>query len=208
MISLLLLQLFVSGCGIKENEDNQKQTTTITSSGESDELTEEQKNAIENGYQVDEYTIYLTEGNKESHQDIDMFVENDFYKKNILQVKGGIDKKIKINILTYAMNYSPEEERYTLGLFFINTSHETINELKMSIRPIFKNISESGGFLDVHLKGKNFVELPMNGMIAISFSADVPIESLDQLKQNKGRDITFEIKDLEINGEKVNNSNQ
>ncbi len=81
MISLLLLLLFVSGCGIKENEDNQKQTTTIKSSGESDELTEEQKNAIENGYQVDEYTIYLTEGNKESQKDIDMFVENDFYKK-------------------------------------------------------------------------------------------------------------------------------
>ena len=43
MISLLLLQLFVSGCGKKENEDSKKQNTAITSSSESDELTDEQK---------------------------------------------------------------------------------------------------------------------------------------------------------------------
>lgn len=203
MTSLILLVLLVSGCGKPE-----KKETTMISSSESDELTEEQKNAIENGYLVEGYTIYLTEENKQSPKDIDRFVENEFYQKNILQVKGREKKELKVNILTYAMNYSPEEEQYSLGLFFINTSQETINELKMSIRPVFKKIPESDSFLDIHLKEKHFIALPTNGMVATTYSADAPIKYLDQLKQNRGEDIIFDIKYLEINGKKVDNRNE
>ncbi|WP_314067524.1 hypothetical protein [uncultured Vagococcus sp.] len=208
MTSLLLMVLLMSACGKLDNKESEKYETTITNSSEITGLTEKQEDAIENGFQVDEYTVYLTEENKQSQQDIENFIESNFYEKNVLQVKDRIDKSLKVNILTYAMNYSPEEERYTLGVFFINTSQETMEELAMTVRPIFKNVPQTGEFGTIHLKGENFVALPTNGIIVRSFSADAPIEFLDQLKQNKGEDITFEIKDLEINGEKVNNSNE
>ena len=198
----------MSACGKQNNRESEKYETTITSSDESSSLTENQKNVIENGYQVGDYTIYLTEENKQSPQDVNMFLENEFFEKNLLEVKESINKDLKINILTYSMHYSPEEQRYTLGVFFINTSQDTMEELAMTVRPIFKNVPQTGDATPIHLEGDNFVELPPNGTIIRSFSADAPIEFLDQLKQNKGEDITFEIKDLEINGEKVNNSNE
>ncbi|MBP1044524.1 hypothetical protein I6N95_26290 [Vagococcus sp. BWB3-3] len=77
----------------------------------------------------------------------------------------------------------------------------------MEIRPKFKYISQSTEFIPAEFKGTSYTTLPVNGVVVKTISGDAPIEFLDQLKQNKGEDITFEIRDLGINDEKVNNSN-
>lgn len=104
------------------------------------------------------------------------------------------------------MHYSPEEERYRLGVFLVNTSGKSIQNIKMLVKTKFKNI-EGGEFFVVEYTKENFTYLPNHGAVVNLISANTPIEDLDTLKENTAADITFEIKDLELNGEKVSNEN-
>lgn len=201
LVSLLIVLL--TAC----QKNNVKNTTKSSTQNIENILTNKQEKAIDNGYQVGKYTILLSENNKKSEQDIATFIDNDFFEKALIKVEPRIDSSKKINILTYSMHYSPEEERYTLGVFFINSSKSNIDNVKMLLKPKFKNISE-GEFINVNFEGDDFPNLPVNGVSPRTISASSPIEYLDMLKENTGSDITFEIKDLEINGEKVNNKNE
>lgn len=201
-ILTLLLVFLLTAC----------QKNTLSSSTESgfqtivNTLTDEQKEILNNGYHVGKYTILLSENNKKSEQDIATFVNNDFFEKALLTVEPRVDPNKKLNILTYSMHYSPDDERYTLGVFFINSSKNNINSIKMLLSPKFKNISESE-FIEVTFEGNDFPDLPVNGVSPRTISANAPMEYLDRLKENTGSDITFEIKNLEINGEKIDNNN-
>lgn len=201
LVSLLIVLL--TAC----QKNNIKNTTMSSTQNTENTLTNKQKEAIDNGYKVGKYTILLSENNKKSEQDIATFIENDFFEKALIKAEPRIDSRKKINVLTYSMHYSPEEERYTLGVFFINSSKSNIDSIKMLLKPKFKNISE-GEFININFEGDDFPSLPVNGVSPRTISASAPIEYLDRLKENTGSDITFEIKDLEVNGEKVSNTNE
>lgn len=203
LILISLLVVMLTAC----QKNNLKNITKSSNQNIENTLTSNQKEAINNGYKAGKYTILLSENNKKSEQDIATFIENDFFEQALLKAEPRIDSNKKINILTYSMHYSPEEERYTLGVLFINSSKSNINSIKMLLKPKFKNISE-GEFINVNFEGDDFPNLPVNGVSPRTISASAPIEYLDKLKENTGSDITFEIKDLEINGEKVNNTNE
>ncbi|WP_086314738.1 hypothetical protein A5821_002352 [Enterococcus sp. 7F3_DIV0205] len=200
---LFLFTILLSSC-----QKNDYNYVTESSTGHTlNSFTKEEKKALDNGYPVGKYTIFLTENNKKSTQDVTTFLENNFFEKGFLDAESQINPAKKINIITYAMHYSPEEERFNLGVFLVNTSHENIQSIKMKVKPTFKNITD-GEFGEIEYNKKDFIDLPNNGAIPKAISANAPIEYLDKLKENTGSDITFEIKDLEINGEKVNNKNE
>lgn len=201
-ILLFLLTILLASC----QKTDLSTVTTYSIQNIENTLTEQQNDAVNNGFKVGKYIVLLSENNKKSEQDIATFIENDFFEKALLKAEARIDPNKKINILTYSMHYSPEEERYTLGVFFINSSKDNINSIKMLVKPKFKNIKESE-FINVHFEGDDFPNLPINGVSPRTISASAPIEYLDKLKENTGSDITFEIKDLEINGEKLGNEN-
>ncbi|ALS36614.1 hypothetical protein ABID30_003645 [Enterococcus rotai] len=198
-----LILILLTACQ-KNTLNNSVESSSQTTANS---LTDNQKKTVDNGHRIGKYTVLLSENNKKSEQDIATFIENDFFEKAFLNVESRIDPTKKLNILTYSMHYSPEEERYTLGVFFINSSKNNINSIKMLLKPNFKNISE-GEFIEVNFEGDDFPNLPVNGVSPRTISANAPIEYLDRLKENTGSDITFEIKDLELNGEKVNNTNE
>lgn len=196
---LVVVSVLFTGCA------NTDRTTVSSNSTESSKLTSAQEKAINDGYQIGEYKLLLTNYQKKNEQQV--FIDNNFFEANFQKKQNDIDSSKKINILLYGLHYSPEEERYTLGTFLINTSNTTIKKLSFTLTPSFKNIGDVEPIKSA-FEGDDFVELPANSFITLAISGDAPLDSADLLMENKGPDITFKITDLEINGEKVDNLNE
>ena len=201
-LSILFFTLLLfSACTHKEK------LNTLESDISQESISKEQKSMLTNGYQIGNYRFLLTEEQKKSSTDQKIFINNNFFKTDFLAQEKLIDNHKKINIILYSMHYSKEEERYTFGTFFVNTSNTLIQKINLTITPKFKNIGDAEPF-KTNLYGSNFTELPPKGVIVQSISGGFPLESADLLMQTQPSDISFEISDLEINGEKVDNSNE
>lgn len=198
LLIVVITFVFLVGC---------KNTSDITSSNSASEeiITKEQKEYINNGYQIGEYKLLLTENQKKDEQQV--FIDNNFFESNFLKIQKNIDLSKKINIILYGLHYSPEEERYTLGTFLINTSNTTIKKISFTLTPSFKNIGDVEP-IKSNFEGDDFVELPPKNFFTLAVSGDAPLKSAYLLMENKGPDITFKITNLEINGEKVDNTNE
>lgn len=197
--------ILISASIIFSSCSNATKVVVTSTSTENSQLTKVQKEAIEHGYQIGEYKLLLTNYQKKNEQQV--FIDNNFFEANFQKKQNDIDSSKKINILLYGLHYSPEEERYTLGTFLINTSNTTIKKLSFTLTPSFKNIGDVEPIKSA-FEGDDFVELPANSFITLAISGDAPLDSADLLMENKGPDITFKITDLEINGEKVDNLNE
>lgn len=195
---LIIATIFFVGC--KDTTDTA--TSNIT---RKEIITKEQEDYLNNGYQIGEYKLLLTENQKKDEKQI--FITNNFFESDFLKKQNDIDLSKKINIILYGLHYSPEEERYTLGTFLINTTNTTIKKLSFTLTPSFKNIGDVEP-IKSNFEGDDFVELPPKSFFTLAISGDAPLKSADLLMENKGPDITFKITDLEINGEKVDNTNE
>jgi hypothetical protein len=199
VVTLAVITVFLVSCTYT------KTTSSSNSSSKSTQLTKEQEEAINNGYQIGEYRLVLTKNQKIDEKQ--NFINNNFFEANFKKIQDDIDLTKKITIKLYGLNYSPEEERYTLGTFLVNTSNITIKNLSFTLIPSFKNIGDVEP-INACFVGDDFVELSPNNFLTLAVSGDAPLESADLLMENKGPDITFKITDLEINGEKVDNLNE
>lgn len=199
-----VLTFFLVGCQTNEGIQEGKTDTSVETTNN---LTKEEQEAVDNGYPIGEYTIYLSEKNKKSKQDVANFIDNGFFKDHFTGVESQIDRTKQLNMITYGMRYSPEEEMYLLAIFFVNTSVNNIKELRILVKPKFKNLGEEGEFIELTFEDEISLNIPPNGVVPGSITASAPIEYMERLKQNTAEDITFEIKELEINGERVENVN-
>ncbi|MBO0470412.1 hypothetical protein JZO66_07630 [Enterococcus sp. DIV0242_7C1] len=198
---LMSVSIVFTGC----SGTNNKTALSSSTPTESSQLTTKQKEAIDHGYQIGEYKLLLTNNQKKEEEQI--FIENNFFEANFQKKQGDIDFSKKINILLYALHYSPEDEMYTLGTFIVNTSDITIKKLRLTVTTNFKNIGDVSPTV-LTLEGDDFAELSPKNFLTLSLSGDAPLDSADLLMENKGPDITFKTTDLEINGEKVDNLNE
>ncbi|MBP1044535.1 hypothetical protein I6N95_26345 [Vagococcus sp. BWB3-3] len=199
-----VLTFFLVGCQTNEGIQERQTDTSVETTNN---LTEEEQEAIDNGYPIGKYRMFLSENNKKSTEEMAFFLENNFLEKNVLQIENQVDASKKVNVIVYSMRYSPEDERYTLGVFYVNTSDTNIKKVKLMAKPKFKTLGEEGEFGEIEYEGEDFPDLPTNGIVAKVISANAPISYLEKLKENTGDDITIEIKELEINGEQVENVN-
>lgn len=197
-IIISIFIIFIVGC------KNTIDTTTFNSAHE-ETITKEQDDALNNGYPIGDYTLLLTKNQKKDEKQI--FIDNNFFEANFLKKQNDIDYSKKINIILYGLHFSPEEERYTLGTFLINTSNTTIKKISLTVTTNFKNIGDVTP-TKLTLEGADFAELAPKNFVTLALSGDAPLESADLLMENKGSDITFKISDLEINGEQVDNTNE
>lgn len=136
-----------------------------------------------------------------------MFVNNNFFEPDFTKQKENINLSKKINVIVYSMKYSQSENSYTLGIFVINTSNISIEKMSFDLSTKFKYIDEAVSF-QVNLEDEDFTKLPPKGVIVQSISGNVPPELSDSLMKNKTSDITFDLTNLIINGEKVDNLNE
>ncbi|MBO0447631.1 hypothetical protein IGJ55_003329 [Enterococcus sp. AZ170] len=198
VLILVFTTIFFIGC--KNTTD-----TDVSASTSNEMITKEQEDYLNNGYQIGEYKLLLTENQKKDEKQI--FITNNFFESDFLKKQNDIDLSKKINIILYGLHYSPEEELYTLGTFMINTSDITIKKISLTVTTKFKNIGEVSP-TKLTLEGDDFAELAPKNFLTLALSGDAPLKSADLLMENKGPDITFKITDLEINGEKVDNTNE
>lgn len=198
VLILVFTTIFFIGC--KNTTD-----TDVSTSTSNEMITKEQEDYLDNGYQIGEYKLLLTKNQKKKEKQ--NFIDNNFFEANFLKKQNDIDLSKKINIILYGLHYSPEEERYTLGTFLINTTNTTIKKLSFTLTPSFKNIGDVEP-IKSNFEGDDFVDLPSKSFFTLAISGDAPLKSADLLMENKGPDITFKITDLEINGEKVDNTNE
>ncbi|MGX7149822.1 hypothetical protein [Enterococcus ureasiticus] len=198
ILILIITCVFFVGC---KNTTN----TVISNSASEETITKEQEDYLKNGYQIGDYKLLLTKNQKKNEKQT--FIDNNFFEANFQKIQDNIDLSKKINIILYGLHYSPEEERYTLGTFLINTTNTTIKKLSFTLTPSFKNIGDVEP-IKSNFEGDDLVELPPKSLFTLAISGDAPLKSADLLMENKGPDITFKITDLEINGEKVDNTNE
>ncbi|MGX7201531.1 hypothetical protein BCR22_10590 [Enterococcus plantarum] len=198
ILILIITCVFFVGC---KNTNN----NVISNSASEEIITKEQEDYLNNGYQIGDYKLLLTKNQKKNEKQT--FIDNNFFEVNFLKIQDNIDLSKKINIILYGLHYSPEEERYTLGTFLINTTNTTIKKLSFTLTPSFKNIGDVEP-IKSNFEGDDLVELPPKSFFTLAIYGDAPLKSADLLMENKGPDITFKITDLEINGEKVDNTNE
>lgn len=204
-LGLILTILITASCANVTNNNIDAQKTK--ESTQEVIYTNEQETKFKNGYPIEDYTILLTEKQQKSETEKQMFVNNNFFEPDFIKQKKNIDLSKKINLLVYSMQYSEENNSYTLGTFFINTSDFTIEKMSFDIDITFKYIEESVHF-KINFADDDFITLPPKGLIVQSISGNVPPELSEPLLKNKTSDITFEITNLEINGEQVDNTNE
>lgn len=204
LVMSILTILIITSCANITN--NSTDTQSQKESTQDVIFTNEQEKNFKNGYQVADYTIFLTGKQQKSDAEKQMFTNNNFFEPDFTKQKERIDLAKKINVIVYSMQYSKEHNSYTLGTFFINTSDITIEKMNFDIDTKFKYIDDVVHF-KVNLEDEDFTTLPPNGVIVQSISGNVPPDLSDLLMKNTKSDITFEITNLEINGKKVPNTN-
>nr|WP_087641611.1 hypothetical protein [Enterococcus sp. 9D6_DIV0238]OUZ30220.1 hypothetical protein A5889_002508 [Enterococcus sp. 9D6_DIV0238] len=129
---LMSVSIVFTGC----SGTNNKTALSSSTPTESSQLTTKQKEAIDHGYQIGEYKLLLTNNQKKEEEQI--FIENNFFEANFQKKQGDIDFSKKINILLYALHYSPEDEMYTLGTF-IAVSYTHLDVYKRQANHRVKN---------------------------------------------------------------------
>lgn len=205
LLGIVLVTFISSSCaknpivGIDDQEQGKTSSNII--------FKNDQEKSFKNGYKIEDYTVFLTEKQQQSENEKNMFVNNNFFESDFTKQKNNIDLSKKINIITYVTQYSKAENSYTLGTFFINTSNTTIEKMSFNYSMKFKYndkvVSEKVNFQD-----EDFVQLPPKGLIVQSIAGNMPPDLVDDFLKNETTDITFEITDLEINDEKVDNLNE
>ncbi|MBO0447769.1 hypothetical protein JZO78_15665 [Enterococcus ureilyticus] len=204
MISLLI---FLSGCVSEKIATDKEHEETGTS--ESQTISKKHSDIIEHGYNLGDYHFYIMEFQKKNQtastsllQNFDTTIINNFnnYKDRISQNK-------KIEVLPFGIQYNLSEETVTINYFLINNFNKDIHSIHITGTPKFKTI-ENVLPLDIALSENELGLLPYKGIVAFPMNISAPIEYEPKLRDIKVADLSFDITDLEINGEKVDNNNE
>jgi hypothetical protein len=204
-VGLFFITLINSSC--VNNSVDRNNAQDYSESTQETIFTNDQEKSFKSGYDVEDYTIFLTKKQQKSNNEKNMFVNNNFFEPDFTKQKENINLSKKINVIVYSMKYSQSENSYTLGIFVINTSNISIEKMSFDLSTKFKYIDEAVSF-QVNLEDEDFTKLPPKGVIVQSISGNVPPELSDSLMKNKTSDITFDLTNLIINGEKVDNLNE
>lgn len=206
IFSSVFLLLLVGGCTGKVKSDNKKQQSSATTESRVDYSSTIQKY---NGYDLGDYKYYVMNGQKKQSEfletlltDFDTTIKNNF---ETYQYK--IDNKQKVNLIPFRFRINVNEETVTTNYFMVNNSNTVINEISFKGYPRFKNV-EVEAKTEVEFNKTELAELPPKGIVVFSLNMSAPSEYQSKLKENKVADLSFDITDLEINGEKVDNNNE
>lgn len=206
IFSSILLLLLVGGCTSKVKNDNDKQQSAATKESRVDYSSTIQKY---NGYDLGDYKYYLMNGQKKQSEFLET-LSTDFdttIKNNFETYRYKVDNKQKVNLIPFRFRINVNEETVTTNYFMVNNSNTVINEILFKGYPRFKNV-EVEAKTEVAFNKTELAELPTKGVVVFSLNMSAPSEYQSKLKENKVSDLSFDITDLEINGEKVDNNNE
>ncbi|MBP2099114.1 hypothetical protein [Enterococcus rivorum] len=205
IISLSLL-FMVSGCTLKSSNDTQNTSDSVIQKS-----TKNYTKTINkyDGYDLNGYKFYIMDGQKE-HDEFLETLSTDFdetIKQNFETYRYKIDENKKINLIPFRFRINVNQETVTTNYFIVNNSNRVVNDISFKGFPRFKN-TEVEEKTDAKLTKKELGYLPEKSFVAFSITMSAPKSYQAKLKENKVADLSFDITDLEINGEKVDNNNE
>lgn len=204
-ISIVVLLFLISGCKTKTDDSSFSSQSSVST-----ESTVDYSEVIQkyDGYDLDGYKYYIMNAQKK-HEEFLNTLETDFemtIKKNFENYRYRINDKTKINLIPFRFQHDLTQETLTTNYFLVNNSNETITNIDFKGFPRFKNI-ETEAETEISYSKEDFLNLPSKGIVSFAITMSAPKEYQSKLKENKVADLSFDITNLEINGEKVNNEN-
>lgn len=205
-ISVIVLLFLISGCTTKTDDNNLNSQSSVST-----EPTTNHSEVIQkyDGYDLDGYKYYVMNGQKKQPEFLET-LSTDFdttIKNNFENYKYKINAKEKVNLIPFRFQHDLTQETLTTNYFLVNNSNEPITDISFKGFPCFKNI-ETEVETEISYPKEEFLNLPLKGVITFVIKMSAPKEYQSKLKENKVADLSFDITDLEINGEKVDNNNE
>lgn len=206
IISSVFLLFLINGCTTRTDDSSLNSQNSVST-----ETTVNYSEVIQkyDGYDLDGYKYYIMNAQKK-HEDFLNTLETDFdvtIKKNFENYRLKINDKAKINLIPFRFQHDLTQETLTTNYFLVNNSNETITNINFKGFPRFKNI-ETEAETEISYSTEDFLNLPPKGVVSFAITMSAPKEYQSKLKENKVADLSFDITDLEINGEKVDNNNE
>ncbi|MBP2099089.1 hypothetical protein [Enterococcus rivorum] len=201
--SFIFLTFNFSACSLK------KEATGLKKVKQEESFSKNYENIVDDGYTIGDYHFYFANFQKKDSETIKNNLQ-DFDStivKNFETYQYKIDKTKKINMLPFRIQYNPTDETIRTNYFLINNTNTKISSIDIEGLPKLKNIDIVEP-TTISFSDEDFLQLPTNGFISFSVTMSMPIEYIESLKENKVNDLSFDIIDLKINGEKVDNSNE
>lgn len=165
---------------------------------------------LKSGYKIGEYRFKFMKvqiENDYSREDI-LSNLNVIIKNNFEKVEKNINKNIKIDLLPSVANYNPENKNLTINYFLLNNSSTAIESIHFKGITKFKDVNINKS-VDTGFSKQEFITLEKNEFVFFSLTLKISDEYKDKLLENiKSTDLSIDITDLEINGQKTSNENQ
>lgn len=186
-----------------------KKGTSNFQNREQKEFSSNEQKKIDEGYILGDYHFYFMNFQKKEPVVIKDILKNfdTTILKNFETYQNKIDKSKKVNMIPFRIQYNPTNETVKTNYFLINNTNNIISLIYIEGWPQLKNIEIVEPTI-ISFSDEEFLKLPSKGVIAFSVTMSMPIKYENELKNNKVSDLSFDITDLKINGEKVSNTNE
>ena len=208
---VLFIVLFVfTGCNAKDANNTEPIKQGIEKvERESNTNNEDETEILENGFKMGEYTFFLMNMQKENDETKEFMLT--ILENNIIPHFEKNESRIipleKISLIPYSFTYDKPTEKVEVNYFLVNNSQQIVKSVLIKGKATFKNV-DFNETVTIDFDEKTFTDLFPKGVTTFKMKYPAPYDKyFDLLKENQITDLSFEIEELEINGEKVENVN-